>query len=226
MLSKTKEIVACTLQEAGSYPTSPLEKVFTDFKGFGGKWVGAYVQKLDTSRYMVTYHCPWAKSDDGNLRCSLAFVLIGDFKNAELPRPELVATGQAARPMLGMVLDGVALFTLHANSSQNASLSAKSLIGELIGKYNTWIVAGDYNCKQTEMTGDWYVRQPAASGVRLDQNFVQLASQDIDYAIQTKRAQGNAVRLSQHPGVLVGSGMLKSDHPATAFQIQTTKGQT
>jgi hypothetical protein len=227
VLSKTKAIVACCLQEAGSAPHYKLESSYGGFKGFGSSdVVSLYSRKLDTSRVMAVYHYPWAQSDDGNERCSLAVVLIGSFNDA--PKPLLVPSGHARRPLLGVNWNGVDLFSIHANSSNKASLSARGLLTEVSGVFNTWIVAGDYNCPHITMTGvvnASYVRAPDPLALRLDENFNPLASQGIDYAVQSERPQGNGLRLSQHRGIAVGTGVLKSDHPATAFQILSTKGQ-
>lgn len=225
VLSKTKGIVACCLQEAGSDVPGTYETSFGGFQGFASTdQVRLYSRKLDTSRQMAIFHYPWAKSDKGNLRCSLAVAAIGDFSKG-VPTPVLVPTqGKAVRPLLGINWGGAWLFSIHANSSNLAASSAKSLVGALIGNYSLWIVAGDYNCQVTDVTGPWYVRKPAANAARLDQNFQLLPSQDIDFAVQTERTN-NAHVLSHRQGIAVGVGILKSDHPATAFQILSTKGQ-
>lgn len=183
-------------------------------------------RRVSRSERACIFYYPWARTDSGNARCSLAVIVVGYDDPTSLDHA-IVWSPQAVRPMVGVKANGLWVFSLHANSSNRAASSAKGLINEAVAKIvgsDDWLVAGDFNCQTSKVSGPWDIRKTDPAAVRSNQYFVQLPSQNIDFVVQKSRASLNS-RLSMHYGRQVAIGQLISDHPAQIFQIWSTKGQ-
>lgn len=207
------------LQECSKIPAA-------DWKKHPKTKVMYATRKVTRSDRASIFTYPWARSDSGNERCSLAVIVIGESDPTALEHA-IVWSPAAVRPMVGVKANGLWVFTLHANSSYLAASSAKGLIKEAVKKIvggDDWLVAGDFNCHRSAVTGSWDVRRTDPSAFRLSQDFRQLVTQDIDYVVQKTRSSLSK-RLSMHQGQQVANGQLLSDHPAQIFQLWSTKGQ-
>jgi|GEM_PF-1789454 len=183
-------------------------------------------RRVTRSARASIFYYPWARSDSGNERCSLAVIVIGEDDPTALDHA-IVWSPQAARPMVGVKANGLWVFTLHANASGRAAASAKGLINEAVSKIvggDDWLVAGDFNCQTAAVAGGWDVRKTDPAAARRSRSLATLPTQDIDFVVQKSRASLNT-RLSMHQGRQVANGQLLSDHPAQIFQLWSTKGQ-
>lgn len=188
----------CCLQECGGLPAS-VKLAYQNVNGFPG--LNLYTWGTDRNHKYILFY----QSDHNGNRCNLAIV-----SNIQIINPHICGTllypavAPKWRPVIGLFINGLAVFTIHAISP--GGTDAPGLLNSITMNMGAapWSVSGDYNRVPVSMVGVGIVCPP--NGPTYSSTHPR---KQIDYLIK----QGGAVVTGQ---VL---SLFLSDHLPVVFII-------
>ncbi len=215
-------VVAC--QEFGDPAAMANGKDETDhcydYVPFQARDGGMHVFQVRWSRT----HNNGAKKD--NFRCSLAIIRCGP----KAAKPScMVLAEDSARPIIGIEYGPGFIFSFHNDAHKGAGKPGRSMadyLNSAVPKGTPWMLAGDFNCPPSEMTGKWNLRYDKTRTTTRRNTLTgqEIAGDLFDYVVQSSRSGTEERALSNHIGNRLPAVHLSSDHFPVLFQIYSTKG--